>query len=99
MNKNDSEKTEKNKHTIEITIPINGVISGDNKSSITSNTDMNRNSKDPASKKGQMNDQSDESNSSDDSTSKDGEMSTQSDQSDSDDTNSKTKKVIINITN
>ncbi|GEM_PF-5722211 len=52
MNKNDLGKAEKSRNTIEITIPFNGVISGDNKSSISS--DESDISDDDTSKKGQM---------------------------------------------
>ncbi|MCB2294743.1 hypothetical protein LGK95_14675 [Clostridium algoriphilum] len=101
MNKNDLEKSEKNKHTIEITVPFNGVISGDNKGSISSNTSMsneNNNAKDATSKKGRIGKESDESSFSDDDTSKKGQMSNQSDASDlSDGDTSKKGQMTIKI--
>jgi hypothetical protein len=80
MNKN-GEKAEKSSHTIEITIPSNGVISEANKGS---------------SKEEQMSNEFTESNSSDDTTSKKGQMSNKSETSNSSD-DATSKKLIINI--
>ena len=64
MNKNELEKEEKSKHTIEITIPVNGGISGI--SSNTGKSNMNSKANDATSKKGQISNESDASNFSDD---------------------------------
>ena len=102
MNKNDIEKTEQNRNTIEITIPINGVISESKGGSTSPNigiSNMNSNSKDNNSKEGQMSNQSDANDTSDDATSKKEQISSQSDTSDSsDDSTSKKEQIIINIT-
>ncbi|HEY8804098.1 MAG TPA: hypothetical protein VIM42_03145 [Clostridium sp.] len=101
MIKNDLEKAEKSKHTIEITIPVNGVISGDKKGSISSNTgmsNMNSNANNATSKKGQISNESDASDFSDDATSEKGQMSNQSDASNSsDDATPKKGQMTIKI--
>lgn len=96
MNKNELEKEEKSKHTIEITIPVNGGISGI--SSNTGKSNMNSKANDATSKKGQISNESDESDISEDANSKKGQMSNQSDTSNSsDDATSKKGQLIINI--
>jgi hypothetical protein len=101
MNKNDSEKAEKGRNIIEITIPSNGVISESKKDSTSPNagmSNMNSNANDDNSKKGQMSNQSDASDSSDETTSKKEQMSSQSDESDSsNDATSNKEQIIINI--
>lgn len=72
MNKNDSEKSEKNTNTIEITIP-SGVISVANKGSDSSDnsmSNMNSNDNEATSKKEQKSNQSEASDSSQDTNSK-----------------------------
>jgi hypothetical protein len=101
MDKNNLEKAEKSRNTIEITIPFNGVVSESKKCSISPNTgmsNMNSEDNDDNSKKEQISNQLDSSDNSDDTTSKKEQMSSQSDASDSSaDTTSKKEQIIINI--
>lgn len=98
MNKNDLEKTGKNSHTIEITLPFNGAGSISSKKEQKNNeSDSSDFSDDTSSKKGQMSNQSDGSDFSDDAISKKGQKSNESDASDSSDATSKKAQLIINI--
>ena len=101
MDKNNSEKDEKSKNTLEITISANGVISGGKHDSNSENNamcNMNDNANDETSKKGQISNQSDSSDSTNDETSKKHHNSNESNSHNSCNDDSRKDQIIINIT-
>ncbi len=97
MNSNNSEKDEKSKNTIEITISPNGVVSGGKSDSSSENNgmcDMKDDDNEVTSKEGQMSNQSTSSDSSNEGNSKKHQSSNQSDISNSsEDSDSKKGKM------
>ena len=104
MSEKELEKSEKNRNTIEIKIPFNGAISGNNMGSNFSNDDDSKKGKksdqsdDDNSKEGQMSSKSDTGNFSDENSSKKEGKANKSDESNiSVDATSKNGQMVINI--